>query len=159
MNQQEIERKFLVIGNSWRKHTKGILYRQGYIARTQDRTVRIRIAGDQGTLTIKYKGIGLARHEFEYPIPLHEAQALLNGLSSGEIIEKIRYTFEQQGNTWEIDEFLGANQGLIIAEIELESEDQEFQHPDWLGKEVSHLSQYLNVELSRFPYTAWPKGN
>ncbi len=155
MKQQEIERKFLVTGDGWRNLAEGVLFRQGYIARTQDRTVRIRVAGEKGTLTIKYRGRGIARSEFEYDIPLDEAQALLDGLDPGEIIEKMRHTFECEGSVWEVDEFLGANRGLIVAEIELESEDQSFVRPEWLGEEVSKVSRYLNVELSRLPYTAW----
>ena len=155
MKQQEIERKFLVKGDGWRGRAEGVLFRQGYIARTQDRTVRVRGAGPEGRLTIKYRGEGLARSEFEYVIPLEEAQALLDGLDPGEIIEKKRFTFEENGDTWEVDEFMGANAGLIVAEIELESEEQEFIRPDWLGSEVSKMSRYLNVELSRLPYTAW----
>ena len=157
MNQQEIERKFLTKNDGWRGRGAGVLYRQGYIARTQGRTVRVRVAGNRGILNIKYRGQGISRNEFEYDIPLHEAEALLNGLAQQEIIEKLRYTFEQNGNTWEVDEFLGANQGLVVAEIELDSEDQPFTHPDWLGEEVSHISRYLNAELSRRPYTAWPQ--
>ena len=84
-----------------------------------------------------------------------EAQALLDGLAPGEIIEKLRYTFACEGSVWEVDEFLGANQGLIVAEIELDAEDQAFSRPPWLGEEVSKVSRYLNVELSRLPYTAW----
>ena len=155
MKQQEIERKFLVKNDGWRGRAEGVLFRQGYIARTQDRTVRVRVAGETGRLTIKYRGEGLARSEFEYRIPLEEAQALLDGLDTGEVIEKMRFTFEENGSAWEVDEFMGANEGLIVAEIELESEDQDFVRPDWLGAEVSKLSRYLNVELSKLPYTAW----
>lgn len=157
MKQQEIERKFLVTGDGWRGKGTSTLYRQGYIARTQDRTVRVRVAGDRGMLTIKYRGEGIARSEFEYEIPLDEAQALLDGLAPGEIIEKMRHTFTCEGHVWEVDEFMGANQGLVVAEIELESEDQPFSRPEWLGDEVSRISRYLNVELSRLPYTAWSK--
>ena len=157
MKQQEIERKFLVKGDGWRDMAEGVLFRQGYIARTQDRTVRVRVAGEKGYLTIKYRGEGIARSEFEYDIPLEEAQALLDGLAPGEIIEKLRHTFEYEGSVWEVDEFLGANRGLIVAEIELESEDQPFVRPEWLGDEVSRISRYLNVELSRLPYTAWSR--
>ena len=155
MKQQEIERKFLVKGDGWRGRAEGVLFRQGYIARTQDRTVRVRVAGEDGTLTIKYRGEGIARSEFEYSIPLDEAQALLDGLDSGEVIEKMRFTFEQNGDVWEVDEFMGANEGLIVAEIELESEEQAFVKPEWLGEEVSKVSRYLNVELSKLPYKAW----
>lgn len=155
MKQQEIERKFLVKNDGWRGRAEGVLFRQGYIARTQDRTVRVRVAGETGMLTIKYRDEGLVRSEFEYRIPLEEAQALLDGLDTGEVIEKMRFTFEENGSVWEVDEFMGANEGLIVAEIELESEDQDFVRPDWLGAEVSKLSRYLNVELSKLPYTAW----
>ena len=155
MKQQEIERKFLVKGDGWRGRAEGVLFRQGYIARTQDRTVRVRVAGEDGTLTIKYRGEGIARSEFEYSIPLNEAQALLDGLDPGEVIEKMRFTFEQNGDVWEVDEFMGANEGLIVAEIELESEEQAFVKPEWLGEEVSKVSRYLNVELSKLPYRAW----
>ena len=155
MKQQEIERKFLVKGDGWRGRTEGVLFRQGYIARTQDRTVRVRVAGEEGTLTIKYRGEGIARSEVEYRIPLDEAQALLDGLDPGEVIEKMRFTFEQDGDVWEVDEFMGANEGLIVAEIELESEEQAFVKPEWLGEEVSKISRYLNVELSKLPYKAW----
>ena len=157
MNHKEIERKFLVKSSEWRGKTQGIAYRQGYIARTGDRTVRVRIAGERGILNIKYRGKGIARHEFEYEIPLEEARALLDGLDPAEVIEKTRYTFEEYGNIWEVDEFEGSNRGLIVAEIELESEDQDFIRPIWLGEEVSKLSRYLNVELSKQPYTSWPK--
>ena len=156
MNHQEIERKFLVKNDGWRGRAVGVKYRQGYIARTNDRTVRVRVAGNKGILNIKYRGTGISRNEFEYDIPLKEAHALLNGLDPGEIIEKTRYTFEDNGNIWEVDEFEGANKGLIVAEIELSSEDQDFVRPDWLGDEVSKISRYLNVELSKLPYTSWP---
>ena len=155
MKQQEIERKFLVKGDGWRGRAEGVLFRQGDIARTQDRTVRVRVAGEEGTLTIKYRGEGIARSEFEYRIPLDEAQALLDGLDPGEVIEKMRFTFEQNGDVWEVDEFMGANEGLIVAEIELEFEEQAFVKPEWLGEEVSKVSRYLNVELSKLPYRAW----
>ena len=157
MKQQEIERKFLVKGDGWRGRGESELFRQGYIARTQDRTVRVRVAGSRGMLTIKYRGEGIARSEFEYEIPLDEAQALLDGLAPGEIIEKMRHTLICDGSVWEVDEFMGANQGLVVAEIELESEDQPFVRPEWLGDEVSRISRYLNVELSRLPYTAWSR--
>ena len=154
--QQEIERKFLVVGDGWRGRAPGVLYRQGYIARTQDRVVRVRVAGDKGFLTVKIRsGTGLSRAEFEYAVPFEEAQAMLDSLAPGEIIEKRRYTFSEGGDVWEVDEFLGANQGLVVAEIELGSEDQSFTRPDWLGEEVSRVSRYLNVELAQAPYCTW----
>lgn len=158
--QQEIERKFLVKNDGWRGKAPGVLYRQGYVARTQDRVVRVRVADGLGYLTIKVRnGHQLARSEFEYSIPFDEAQAMLNSLSPGEIIEKYRYTFEEGGVVWEVDEFQGANQGLIVAEVELESEEQEISSPDWLGEEVSRISRYLNVELAQAPYCSWGAAN
>lgn len=155
MKQQEIERKFLVKNDGWRGKALGISYKQGYIARAANRTVRVRIAGKKGILNIKYRGKGITRHEFEYNIPLEEAEELLNLLNPEEIIEKKRYTFEDEGSVWEVDEFEGVNKGLIIAEIELSSEDQYFIHPSWLGEEVSKISRYFNVELSKKPYMRW----
>ncbi len=157
MKQREIERKFLVKNDGWRGKAPGVPYRQGYIARTANRTVRIRIAGKNGVLNIKYREKGIVRHEFEYNIPLEEAEDLLSGLNYEEIIEKKRYTFEEQGNIWEVDEFEGMNRGLVVAEIELSSEDQSFVKPPWLGEEVSSISRYFNVELAKMPYTTWPK--
>lgn len=159
MHQQEIERKFLVAGNGWRGRAEGVEFRQGYIARMNSRTVRVRIAGEKGILNIKIRGAGIARSEFEYEIPAEEAAALLSALPQEEIIEKTRFTFEQEGSVWEVDEFHGANEGLVIAEIELDSEEQPFARPDWLGEEVSHISKYLNSELSRSPYSSWERGN
>lgn len=154
--QQEIERKFLVKSDEWRGKAPGVLFRQAYVARTQDRVVRVRVAGEKAYLTIKIRtGQQLGRSEFEYTIPFAEAQAMLDSFSPGEIIEKYRHTFEEGGSVWEVDEFQGANQGLIVAEIELESEEQEFSRPAWLGDEVSRISRYLNVELSQVPYCSW----
>ena len=155
MRQTEIERKFLVRGDGWRGKGFAVKYRQGYIARTQDRTVRVRLAGERGELNIKYRSGTISRREFEYEIPADEAQALLDGLDPAEVIEKTRHTFEELGSTWEVDEFEGANAGLVIAEIELGSEDQPFERPAWLGKEVSRISRYFNAELSRMPYSQW----
>ncbi len=162
MWQTEIERKFLVLNDGWKGRAQGVAYRQGYVARTQNRTVRIRIAGGKGVLNIKFRGEGIARSEFEYPVPLEEAEAMLASISPAEIIEKTRYTFEDCGSRWEVDEFHGANEGLVVAEIELGSERQEFKRPAWLGREISHVSRYFNAELSRQPYSRWSeeeKGN
>ncbi|MBP3730579.1 MAG: CYTH domain-containing protein [Mailhella sp.] len=155
MRQTEIERKFLVAGDGWRGKGKAERFRQGYIARTQNRTVRVRVAGGRGILNIKLRGNGITRNEFEYEIPLEEACELLKSLDPREVIEKTRHTFNELGKIWEVDEFEGANSGLIIAEIELDSEDELFDKPAWLGKEVSHVSRYFNAELSRQPYSAW----
>lgn len=154
--KQEIERKFLVSDDGWRGRAIPELYRQGYIARAQDRAVRVRIAGNRGELAIKIRrNPGLTRDEYEYSIPLEDAKSLLGSIPPGEVLEKYRYTFVENGLTWEVDEFLGANAGLIIAEVELDSEDQPIVYPPWLGKEVSRISRYFNAELAQQPYTSW----
>lgn len=152
---EEIERKFLVISDAWRNKAKPVLFRQGYIARTVDRVVRVRVANELGTLTVKVKIGEITRSEYEYTIPLKDANSLLNSLSPNEIIEKHRHTFEDCGHIWEVDEFLGANEGLIVAEVELKSEDEYVEAPIWLGKEVSKISRYLNVQLTQEPYETW----
>lgn len=150
----EIERKFLLKDDSWRKNSVGIFYTQGYLNKTQKSTVRVRIAGDRGFLTIKSKSQGISRKEFEYEIPKKDAIELLE-LSLTPIIEKIRYKIEYAGNCWEVDEFLGENKGLFVAEIELSSEDQQFEKPDWVGEEVSGDKRYYNSHLARNPYLKW----
>ncbi|MEB3226273.1 MAG: CYTH domain-containing protein [Synechococcus sp.] len=152
---QEIERKFLVIGDRWRDLASGILYRQGYLQRTPEKTVRVRIAGDQGFLTIKGKTEGIARLEFEYEIPREDAFALLTHLGDRPQIEKHRYRIPMGEFCWEVDEFLGENQGLVLAEIELTAVDQPFPKPDWVGTEVSHEPRYYNANLVSYPYCQW----
>jgi CYTH domain-containing protein len=149
----EIERKFLVQGTPWRPGT-GVRFSQGYLNRDKERTVRVRIAGERGFLTIKGVTRGAARAEFEYGIPLADAEELLK-LSDGPIIQKNRYVVVHDGFTWEVDEFLGDNAGLVIAELELTSEDQPFSRPPWLGAEVTHDSQYYNSSLASAPYVNW----
>lgn len=151
----EIERKFLVAGDNWRKDAAGIRYRQGYITADRERTVRVRRAGARGYLTIKGPGNGLRRPEFEYEIPPADADELLSTLCQGTLIEKIRYTVQFAGCTWEIDEFSGDNDGLLLAEIELDHEDQQFERPDWVGREVTGEQRYHNAYLSRHPYCNW----
>ena len=152
---KEIERKFLVIGEAWRGLAQGTLYRQGYLNSAKERTVRVRTVGDRAFLTIKGLTVGASRVEYEYEIPFEDGNFLLDNLAEKPIIEKKRYRIPQGKFVWEIDEFFGENQGLIVAEIELDAEDQAFSRPPWLGEEVSKVSRYLNVELSRLPYTAW----
>ena len=149
----EIERKFLVTGNQWRQ-TDGIQYCQGYLNRDKGRTVRVRVAGEQGFLTIKGVTTGASRAEFEYEIPLADAEELLK-LCDGPIIRKVRRLVVYEGFTWEVDEFLGENAGLVIAEIELESEDQQFERPEWVGEEVTDDPRYYNSNLSVNPYGRW----
>lgn len=149
----EIERKFLVQGGSWRQGVPKRL-RQGYLSRDRERTVRIRIAGERATLTIKGPSRGTARAEFEYHVPLRDAEALL-ALCDRPPLEKNRYLVKHAGATWEIDEFLGANAGLVVAEIELEDEQQAFKVPAWVSREVTDDPRYLNSRLVDVPYTAW----
>ena len=152
---QEIERKFLLAGEGWRGLAEGIAYRQGYLCAGMQRSVRVRIAGDLGFLTIKGATIGAARSEYEYEIPLTDAREMLDALCPQPQIEKKRYTIPYLGFIWEIDEFFGQNQGLIVAEIELEREDQPFERPDWIGEEVTGDARYYNAALCEAPYTTW----
>jgi adenylate cyclase len=149
----EIERKFLVIGENWKQGT-GIAYCQGYLNPDKERTVRVRVAGEKAFLTIKGLSKGITRTEFEYEIPLDDAEQLLK-LCSGPLIQKHRYNIQYQGNTWEVDEFSGENTGLVLAEIELQHEDQTFEKPSWLGKEVSDDPRYFNSNLALKPYLQW----
>jgi adenylate cyclase len=149
----EIERKFLVNGAPWR-NDPGVRLTQGYLSRDKERTVRVRIAGDKAFLTIKGVPRGATRAEFEYAIPVSDAEQLLK-LSDGPIIEKNRHLLVHDGSTWEVDEFLGDNAGLVLAEIELTSEDQSFSRPPWLGTEVTHDLRYYNSSLAAHPYLEW----
>lgn len=154
---QEIERKFLVCSMGWKVGAVGIPYRQGYLCRQEARTVRVRIAGDEAYLTIKGQALGIARLEYEYPIPLAEASELLDRLCLKPLIEKTRYRIEYRGRVWEVDEFSGENQGLVVAEVELESPDQPLELPDWVGEEVTHDPRYLNANLVEHPFSRWGK--
>lgn len=151
---KEIERKFLVTGDDWRQ-VKGVRYRQGYLNTNQERSVRVRLTDDQAYLTIKGMTVGATRLEFEYEIPGQDAQEILDELCERPLIEKNRHKIEHGGLTWEVDEFFGENEGLIIAEIELESEDQAFEKPDWLGREVTGDPRYFNANLVENPYSRW----
>lgn len=151
----EIERKFLVRDERWKALGQGVLLRQGYLSSHPDRTVRVRIEGDGAVLTIKGRTAGASRGEWEYPCPLADARSMLDDLCEKPLIEKYRYRIRHEGMLWEVDEFLGQNAGLVVAEIELEAEDQPFAKPDWLGAEVTHDARYFNANLLRHPYTAW----
>ena len=152
----EIERKFLVQNDNWRALGQGKLYRQGYLTTNPDCTVRVRIAGDQGYLTIKGATTGISRAESEYGIPLEDAAQLLDTLCQPPLIEKTRYRIPAaKGLVWEVDEFAGENQGLIIAEIELPNAEQSVELPDWIGPEVSNDPRYFNSNLSKHPFSRW----
>lgn len=151
----EIERKFLLVGDGWRALGEPVLLRQGYLSSNPDRTVRVRVEGGQGTMTIKGRSVGATRAEWEYPIPLLDANELLDRLCEQPIIEKFRRRIALGGHTWEVDEFLGANQGLVVAEIELSSETEAFDKPDWVGAEVTDDRRYFNSSLIRHPFSHW----
>ena len=156
MSNLEIERKFLLLDDSWRSAVlKTIPMRQGYLNLEKTCSVRVRIAGEQATLSIKGATLGAVRLEFEYPIPLEQAHAMLNGLSVGPQIEKIRHLVPIGEHTFEIDEFTGDNEGLIVAEVELSDPDEVFTKPAWLGLEVTEDPRYYNTSLSRTPYKSW----
>jgi len=152
---QEIERKFLITGEAWRQLAKGTAYRQGYLSTVKERTVRVRTIDDKGFLTIKGITVGATRAEYEYEIPAEDANEMLDDLCEQPIIEKNRYKVPLDGFVWEIDEFGGVNDGLIVAEVELESEDQEFNKPDWIGEEVTADTRYYNSNLIANPYKNW----
>lgn len=152
---QEIERKFLVVGDGWRSLGTGKFYSQGYIPTENHTTVRVRVAGDQGYLTIKGKTQGIRRQEFEYAIPRDQAQEMLETLCDRPLITKIRYTIPHGDHLWEVDEFQGENQGLIVAEVELRDPEETFECPPWLGEEVSHDPRYYNLSLSQYPFSQW----
>jgi len=151
----EIERKFLVQGEDWRAGAVGTGYRQGFLNRAQERTVRIRTDGTRGFITVKGPSVGPVRREFEYEIPVEDADAILEELCEKPIIEKIRYRIPRGNHTWEIDEFLGENEGLIVAEIELSQADESFTRPPWLGREVTGDPRYFNANLVSHPYRQW----
>ncbi|MBW4440253.1 MAG: CYTH domain-containing protein [Plectolyngbya sp. WJT66-NPBG17] len=150
----EIERKFLVKDDQWRDLAPGELYRQGYIS-TVGNTVRIRVINDRGFITIKGLTQGISRAEYEYEIPVEDATQMLDTLCQPPLIEKYRHKIELNGLVWEVDEFLGENRGLTIAEIELKSADQAIDLPDWIGEDVSHDSRYYNSNLTKHPFTRW----
>jgi adenylate cyclase len=152
---QEIERKFLVVGDGWRQGAQGEPMCQGYIPTQDARTVRVRRVGDRAYLTLKGPAVGLVRPEFEYPIPVADAQTILTTLCQPPLIEKTRYRLPLGNVVWEIDEFLGDNQGLIVAEVELTGPDQIVDLPAWVGAEVSYDPRYQNSNLARHPFKSW----
>jgi CYTH domain-containing protein len=152
---KEIERKFLVKNDAWRGLAPGTVYRQGYLSSNLHRSVRVRMVENRAFLTIKGRSRGAARLEFEYEIPPEDADEILTRLCQRPIIEKTRYKIEHKGLLWEVDEFSGENEGLIVAEVELSHESQEFEKPAWVEEEVTHDPRYLNANLIKNPYTKW----
>lgn len=154
----EIERKFLLLNDEWRKNVRESYHlRQGYLNAEQRCSVRVRTSGERAWLNIKGATVGAERLEFEYEIPLKDANTLLDQLSLGPVIEKTRYLVEVGRHTWEIDVFEGENAGLIVAEIELEHADEPFEKPTWAGGEVTHDIRYYNTMLARSPFKFWPE--
>lgn len=153
---QEIERKFLIKAVEWGKINKplGKQLRQGYILTDPNKTIRVRIADKTAWLTIKGISIGASRLEFEYEIPLQEGEELLDNFSEAEL-EKVRYEIIYEQKLWEVDVFAGDNNGLIVAEIELVSEDEQFDLPDWIADEVTHDKKYYNSNLTKHPFKDW----
>lgn len=150
----EIERKFLVNENTWR-NGQGTMYRQGYLNSDENRNVRVRVIDDRGYLTVKGISQGATRVEYEYEIPKPDAESMLDNLCEQPLIIKKRFKIEFKGFVWEVDEFLGENQGLVIAELELESETQTFIKPKWIGVEVTGDPKYFNSNLIHRPYSKW----
>lgn len=152
---KEIERKFLVSGSAYKLEAEGIICRQGYLSTAKERTVRVRLFGDDGFITVKGAGDGIIRPEYEYKIPAADAIEMLDFLCEKPLIEKIRYKICFGGKIWEIDEFTAENSGLVIAEIELRSADEKFEKPSWAGEEVSNDPRYFNSNLVKNPYSLW----
>ena len=154
---QEIERKFLVADDGWRTQAdQGRRLRQAYLAETERAVVRVRIEGEgRAVLTVKSADPGLSRQEFEYEIPIDDAEMLI-GLRRGSQLEKTRFRVPHEGRRWEVDVYSGDNEGLVIAEVELESEDAVVRLPHWVGREVTGERRYYAARLSREPYRSWP---
>lgn len=152
---KEIERKFLVRGEEWKKGAKGTVYRQGYLSSVKDRVVRVRTIESKGFLTIKGITRGVSRSEFEYEISIEDANTMLDDICEKPLIEKKRYKIPVGGLVFEVDEFFGENEGLVVAEVELADEKQKIDLPAWAGAEVSGDPRYFNSNLIQRPYKTW----
>ena len=156
---REIERKFLVNPRAWQNRAPGVRFRQGYLSTDPDRTVRVRLEGDVGKLTIKGRKVGATAIEYEYDVPADDVEQLLATLCQQPILEKTRHTESgPDGMEWVVDVFHGDNQGLVVAEIELDAEDQPFEKPEWVGAEVTEDPAYSNARLSQRPFGSWEQG-
>ncbi len=153
----EIERKFLLKNDHWKEIAKeGIAYRQGYFSGAKKASLRIRVEGNKAKFNIKsLDNSHIRRQEYEYTLPLSEAEEMLDTLCDRPLIEKVRYHVPYQGHIWEIDIFSGDNAGLMVAEIELQNENEKFAVPTWIGKEVSDDMRYYNINLVKHPYCDW----
>jgi len=152
---QEIERKFLIKHNTWPKLDGGKRYRQGYLSTVKERTVRVRTVNGQGFITVKGITIGAARSEYEYEIPYADANEMMERLCPRPLIEKRRYRIPYRGLIWEVDEFEGENRGLVVAEVELKSQEQVLSIPEWVGQEVTQDARYFNDSLALHPFATW----
>lgn len=153
---KEIERKFLVKSQGWQAHVqRAVKYRQGYLNDAQQCSIRVRVGGDQAYLNIKSATLGIQRLEYEYAIPVQDANEMLDRFCQGASVEKTRHYVKEQGRTWEVDVFEGDNVGLVVAEIELDHEDEQFPLPPWVGHEVSDDPRYYNVCLVKHPFKHW----
>ncbi len=158
----EIERKFLTVSDAWRGRAHRVIeMAQGYLndaesvrCGRQNASVRVRLEGEQARLNIKSRELGAARQEFDYPIPPADARALL-ALCVGGVVHKRRHLVQHAGHVWEVDEFAGDNAGLVVAEVELQAEDETVVLPDWAGREVTHLPRYYNLNLAAHPFARW----
>jgi adenylate cyclase len=153
----EIERKFLVDAKAWVPQSAGTLYQQGYLSSVKERVVRVRLEGDAGKLTIKGASQGITRVELEYAIPTQDAELMLRTLCERPLIEKTRHKENHGGKLWEIDVFHGDNEGLVVAELELASEDETFEWPSWVTEEVSSDPRYYNSNLLTAPFRSWKR--
>ena len=152
----EIERKYLVLNDSWRARVRQeVRYLQGYLANTRDCSVRVRVGGDSAFLNVKGATVGASRLEFEYPVPVADAEVMLRELCAGGVVEKTRYYVPHGGREWEVDVFAGDNAGLIVAEIELDDEADVVALPDWAGEEVTGDVRYYNSNLAVTPFNRW----
>jgi adenylate cyclase len=152
---KEVERKYLLRGEAWRAFGHGTHYRQGYLNSDKERTVRVRSTGEKAYLTIKGITVGATRAEYEYEIPVADAEVMIDTLAERPIIEKKRYEIPHGSVVIQVDEFLGENAGLVVAEVEVESEGQEFEKPAWLGEEVTGDPRYYNANLVMHPFSKW----
>ena len=157
---REIERKFLLRNQEWKKQAyQKTRFAQGYLnditEATAKSSVRVRLEGDKANMNIKSLEIGLSRDEYEYEIPYDEGRRMLNTLAVGPVIEKDRYLVRFGNHVWEIDEFFGDNAGLVVAEVELVSEEEQIELPSWVGQEVTNEAKFYNVSLSKHPYKDW----
>jgi len=151
----ETERKFLVVNDEWRSSARPVQCRQAFLYISHECSIRARIMGDNACITVKGPRTGYSRPEYEYTIPREDANAMIETMSPYAVIDKTRHYVDWQGYTWEVDEFHGENQGLVVAEVEFEDENADIPLPPWIGKEVTFEHSYDNAYLAKHPYATW----